>query len=161
MTTSKVINFDDIGTAAKVQVPNEYEGFTWVAYNAASGTFGGEVYAFTEGRATSGTHSVQGFGFEMKLLDENMLFNADSIVIAATGGFGDGGVPMDVSVIGYRQAEQVHSIVLNSSNGPIKIDLNFNAIDKLQFVSNAMEIFDVDNIAITLVSPPNPPTDLR
>lgn len=157
MTASKVINFDDIGTAPKVQIPSGYEGFKWVAYNAATDVFEGEVYAFTGGRATSGTHSVQGFGFEMKLLDNSMVFNADSMVIAATGGHGDSGLPMNVTVIGYRAAEKVHSTVLNSSNGPLNVNLNFSGIDRLQFKANAMEMFDVDNIAVTLLSPPNPP----
>lgn len=152
MPTSKTINFDDIGAAPKVQVPDEYEGFKWTAYNPSNEKFEGDVYASTGGRAvTSGTHSVQGLGFEMTLLYSQLAFNVHSIVIAATGGFGGAGVPMDVTVIGYRKSEKVYSQLLNSSNGPVKVDLNFNSIDKLQFIANAMEIFDVDDIAVTLL----------
>lgn len=158
MPTSKIINFDDIGAASKVQVPNDYEGFKWTAYNPFTEKFEGDVYASTGGRAsTSGTHSVQGLGFEMALLDSQLVFDARSIAIAAIGGFGDSGVPMDVTVIGYRKSEKVHSQVLNSSSGPIKAELNFNSIDKLQFIANAVEIFDVDDIAVTLLSPPDAP----
>ena len=154
MPTTKTIKFDDITTQPSAAIPDGYEGFIWVAFDPLNGTYGGDVYAATGGKAlTSGTHSVKGLGFQMKLKEAGT-FDVKSAVLAADSGFADGGANMDVTVVGRLADVEICKKGFNSSTGygqgPTEVEINCNGLDEVVIFASAIETFDVDNIVVTV-----------
>ena len=147
MLTYKTITFDDITTEDKAPIPDGYEGFAWVAFDPYHNTYGGDVYAATGGNAlTSGTHSVKGLGFQMKLKESGTFYVKSAVLAADTGA----AINMSVRVIGRLEGMDIFSKQFYDEPGPIEVEINCNGIDEVVIFGSAIETFDLDNLVVAI-----------
>ncbi len=145
------INFDDITIGASAVIPSGYQGYEWEGYDPYTSTVGGSVSVSTGTNAiASGAYSLgTTVGFQIGRLD-GMAFNALDFFAAY-----DNGATSDLIISGFRGGSLTQQITTGLiSSTATSIAVNFLDIDLLRIESSSIDIFSIDDLAVTAVPVP-------
>lgn len=160
-----VISFDDLAASGnQVALPAGYQGIKWESYDPmAQSVTAAPVEAFRGARAVvSGEYALKGLGFQISMADGRR-FDLDSLVLANDfcGGGPDTCSNNTIVFTAYRAGAQVGSLEISTAligQGPALIPLGvFQGIDLFRVESSAIEVFSVDNIALSSLRSPSAP----
>lgn len=152
----QVIGFDDLQGGDVVELPSGYQGFVWESYDPMKHAVGMEpVRAHSDARAlTSGQRALKGLGFQFRKLDGRR-FHLDSLVLANDfcGASPASCSNNTIAMTAFRDGAVVGSLSICSvliNHGPAVIDLGvFRDVDLFRIESTAIEVFSVDDIALS------------
>jgi len=130
------INFSSI--AVGTNIPANYQGFQWAAYNP-DGSYSGAV----EVSDSASVHVIRNLGFQIVGTG-----GGDFTVVTITAGTWLG-IPLDFNVVGYKDGDEVYNTPIRSDNGNT-FSVPSNVVDKFEVHSNAMEIFEISAISVTV-----------
>lgn len=145
MTTIKVINFDDLGAADRELVHDGYAGFDWRSYNFLTQKFEGNLYAYTG--ACIGepqAHSICAWGFQMELVNPDLLFRASNLVIASV----HPELTSSILTTGFLGTNEVYRQYFHI-DGPNTVELNNSLINRLELTTESSDMFWTNGITIS------------
>jgi hypothetical protein len=151
------INFSDLGSEPSVQIPENYQGFHWLAYNIQEEFQGAPTVILNNPLTSPPTRAIHGVGFQMTAAG-NASFDLTDLSVTPNNGLNQ----LDITLKALRikqggAPDVVASFVIKSDENPAASNVTIKNINQLQVFSNSMDTFDTGFIAVLKNNPPMPP----
>jgi|GEM_PF-6673615 len=151
MPSSTLIDFSDLGSAATIPIPSNYQNFHWLGYDLQEEFTGIPLANLDSVFTTPPARVIHGAGFQMTA---DTPFDLNDLSIAPHSGLGQLDITIKASRTTNVGLEVVASFVIRTSpqsspDTAVISNLTVKNISQLQIFSNSMETFDVGRISIT------------